>query len=1429
MTTDVRPAPVRQLGGALLLLCAWTAFAGVAAADTLVVITSEASAPEFAAAADRLQAGGTPHRLRFLSTAQVARATDTELSALFQAADALILAAVFGDDAARVLERLRVHAPPTVVPLHGDAALLTFARVRGVPAFVGLRPDAAADALRQLCERPTPRAQAGAALSPEAFLARARRYRAGRGVLDLSHLLAFVLSPAGERDAVPAPGPAQPVRFLVPDAPAFGRATSLAQLTGDVVALFDYAQADQAGDRDTHKALCEQLAQHGLGCVSVLAGWGEPSIEALDQLAQAAQRPGLSLRALVLFQDFVVGGGAGAKRAEAALARLDVPLFKAIRMAERDVDGWRLSEDGLPDDSVHYRLAMPELQGVGQPFVVAAAGPAQTHAGTGLELRLRMPIADELAALARRIAAFRRLATTPNADKRVAIVYYNHPPGRHNIGADNLDVPRSLLSILRRLRADGYDTGPLPKDEQALLALLQARGVNLPEDQRALARMAERVARVSAADYQRYFDRLPDSARRRLSDGPLGGLLATVETGLSAGADAALAARVERVLGDVRHCIEGAVHPERDRALALLDQLADHYQAARSGSRDALARAAAATTALRATGIEGLSGWGPPPGRVMTHAGDLLVPGITFGKVFIGPQPPRGWELNEELLHANLAFPPPHQYLAFYEYLRSQHRADAVVHLGRHSTYEFLPGRRTGLGAEDFPRIVLGDLPSLYIYIVDGVGEGIQAKRRGQAVIIDHLTPSLSTTPLYDELLSLRQLVESYEAGAGVEGHAGARALSEIRATVERLHLRAELEASMRPELDARGIGYDEVDGELLVHEVGHYLTKLQERFMPHGLHVFGQPWDKPAVDRMLVSMAGPGKRPSAAERVALSGSPAREAEALLSALSGRFVGPGPGNDPVRTPEVLPTGRNFHALDASLLPTRLGYKLGAELAARARASAQDAQESEAIVLWASDTVRDEGAMIAFGMDMLGVSPEWNSRGIVQGLQRLPLADGRLRRDTTFVSSGLFRDLYGHLIDWLDRAVLVALDGSARTIARDHPELAAALSAAMAPIASERDPGDEALSDNCVAARWVEDARALLAQGMPAELAGVQAAARIFGDAPGTYGAGINRLAERSGAWHSRAELADTYVDRIGHAYGGGRAGQPLHAAFKRRLSRTARTYLGRASHLYGVLDNNDVFDYLGGLGMAVEAERGAPPSESVVQHADPDATGIEALPAALLSELRGRHLNPGYLQPLMAHGYAGARTMGSAFVENLWGWQVTSPHIVKSWVWDEVKAVYLDDKHGIGLSEFLSEGPNVHVKTNMQAVLLVAAHKGFWDARPEELQALSEAFARAVVEHGLPGSGHTRPDHPVMADIAGRLSPALAESFEAALEAAKGQSTRALVSELSVAEAPAQSPHDTTDAGGPQALWAMTAAGLLLFGGFFYERNRRRS
>ncbi len=1324
---------------------------------TLFGVVSERSAPSLAAGADLFAQQYGSDELVLRTPDQLASLSDAELTALWQGADVVLLAAVFGDDIVPRLERLLDSDAPDadILVVNSDRRLVTRSRLSGRAVFAGL----AADDIDTLHANPEPGQDPAAHLQTlssrfpdQARWLQGQAYWEGRGSQNLAALLGWLLD-----HNVPGPQPQPPLRYY-----QNGGVVDQPELAEDqpLIAVLDLDSGDEAGNRALLDAICRELAARELQCLGLLARWGAASRAALEALEAYP-----ALAGIISLQDFVIGGGGEREAATAALERLDVPLFKGMRLMDRTAAQWRISEDGMPWDSVHYQLAMPELQGASQPLLLAAAGEEQTHPLTGLRLQILQTVDRQVAAMAERAQRWSRLRQLPNREKRVAIIYYNHPPGRHNIGADNLDVPASLWDLLHRLKDDGYDTGESPASEEALLEMIQDRGINLPEDRQVLKAMHGKVERLGAEDYSDYFRTLPEAVQREMVQGPLGYLQAQLRNAVELGEIKLGTALLDRIIGDLHHFLEGVQHPARERALALLTQLETLDRALLAGGSSDWAAADEQVSALVRTDIEGLKGWGPPPGDTMTYEGDILLPGLRFGNIFIGPQPPRGWEVNEELLHANTTIAPTHQYLAFYHWLRDRFKADALVHLGRHSTYEFLPRRRAALGVDDYPLLVAGTVPGIYPYIVDGVGEGIQAKRRGLAVMVDHLTPPLKTTDLYDELLELRQLVESWEAAdAGGDSALQERAMRRIRGKVVTLEMQDELIGTIAEEHGIEGLTYENVDEAMLIHEIGHYLTDLQETFMPHGLHIFGRDWTAEAVDLMLDSMEAPDARG------ALTVSPQAERQALAAALEGRFVRPGKGNDPIRSPDALPTGRNFHALDGGVMPTKLAYELGLELAISARDTSEPGGRS-AVVLWASDTVRDEGAMVAFGMGLMGIKPVWNSRGIVAGLERV----GHERRDVLFTASGLFRDLYPNLLVWLDRASLLALDGATHTIQEQYPDLSKALEGALAPLGELRKPGNETLEDNLVAAHWVADAQAQIEQGVEPARAGREASLRIFGDAPGAYGAGVNRLVERSGAWQDRSEIADAYLQRMGHAYGVDYNGAAAHNSFKQGLATVRNTYLGRASNLYGLIDNNDAFDYLGGLSLAVETLSGNPPQGRVIQHANADDAHIERLDVALLQELRGRYLNPAWLEPLMKHDYAGARTMGSEFMEYLWGWQVTNPDIVKSWVWDEVKKVYLDDSHDLGLDEFLEQGHNVHVKTNMEAILLVAAHKGFWAASDATLDQLADQFARHVVANGLPGSGHTRPDHPMLSWIVPRLDEALREQFRQAREAAQVQ------------------------------------------------------
>lgn len=1317
---------------------------------------------------------------------QVALMSEEELDGFLQSSDVVLFTAVFGD----IVDRLLLKKYPFSqlrLSLQGDRRLLSLNNDLIGNSYANIRDEVLSKDKENLGytnfldkkqkEFPS-----------YAFYLQARAYWDNRGNENISNLFSFLSNPTFEKTSWPKFVELKPIRYFLDanDSKTFFDIDEVSKninSSKDILFVLDNDRADSLNEWKIH----EELAKNSdFQVVSILSSWGEASSHAVQSIESLISKLDKNQAfSIISLQDFVIGAGSSRSEVTDVLEKLNVPVIKGLKVLDLDYLNYSISSEGLPKNSVHYRVSMPELQGIGQVHILAINENFSIDKNTGVNIFNIKILDDEIKNILAKAKKWINLKKKNNHDKKIAIIYYNHPPGRHNIGADNLNIPKSLLKILRELKKEGYDVGELPINDEALLDILQKQGVNLPNDKKALKEMSPLINKVDSKEYASWLKTLPLYIQEEMKYGPLSALHVQIESFLTndiknisnsskTNAYNAIKNYMEKTMDNLHHALDGVRSSSRERAVNLLAQLREEYENILKLSQEekkySFEKMDSLKNAIIDLQIEGIKGWGEAPGNVMVYENKLLFPSVEFGNIILAPQPPRGWELNEELLHANLSFPPTHQYLAFYHYLKDSFKADAIIHVGRHSTYEFLPRKSVGLTANDYPYLMIGEIPSIYPYIVDGVGEGIQAKRRGQAIMIDHLTPPLAITKLYDDLLQIRQLIESAESAT--DNTIRKNAITKIKESIEKANLKDELIKSMDEELKVRGIGFAEVDDEFLLHEVGHYLTHLQEEFMPLGLHTFGQDWNKEAIDTMLSSMSE-NEEISDELKNNLIISPSNELKSLINALNGGYVIAGKGNDPIRTKEALPTGRNFYALDGSLIPSSVGYDIGVKLAQKVRENKnQDIRKKEAIILWASDAVRDEGAMIAFGLDLLGVKPVWNSRGILQGLELLPLDKNRVRRyDVVFTGSGLFRDLYASKLALLDKAVLMALDASSNEIIKKYPALALALNFALEPLGELKKAGNETLESNSVALNWVEEAREILKENpnIEAKKLGNISSIRVFATAPGSYGAGINRLVERSGAWEDRMQIADVYIKRMGYSYSQDNQGTLAKESFERQLKQIENTYLGRASNLYGLMDNNDTFDYLGGLNLAIEKVTGKQPNSFVIDHSNSNNLKITSLETALLGELRGRFLNPQWIKPLMNEGYSGARTMGSEFIEYLWGWQVTSPEIIKDWVWEEVKAVYVDDKLNLKLDEFLSSNHQVQVQSNMLAVMLVAIQKDFWKADEKTQKQLAEKFAKNIIEHGIPGSGHTHANHPIYDFVKSKVDKETALKLEKVL------------------------------------------------------------
>ena len=308
--------------------------------------------------------------------------------------------------------------------------------------------------------------------------------------------------------------------------------------------------------------------------------------------------------------------------------------------------------------------------------------------------------------------------------------------------------------------------------------------------------------------------------------------------------------------------------------------------------------------------------WGDPQAStIMVKDGNLIFPMVKLGNIVLLPEPARGWSDDPMKLYHDPTLYPHHQYIAAYLWLAKTFDADAMVHLGTHATYEWLPGKQAGLAPSDPPEIMVGAIPNIYPYTVDDVGEGIQAKRRGRAVIIDHLTPPMTEADLYNEYATLKVTMGKYELAQGMGSATAEEYLNQIKKSVEELGLLTDL-------------GIDTFD-DAAVEKLDLYLHEMETNSLPHGLHTFGKAYEKEALNDTLKLIVH--QNPNADKKDVkqnLTASATREMDNYIRALNGEYILSGEGNDPVRNLAAIPTGKNFYAFSPDRVPSRAAWEIG---------------------------------------------------------------------------------------------------------------------------------------------------------------------------------------------------------------------------------------------------------------------------------------------------------------------------------------------------------------------------------------------------------------------------------------------------------------------------------------------------------------------
>jgi cobaltochelatase CobN len=996
-----------------------------------------------------------------------------------------------------------------------------------------------------------------------------------------------------------------------------------------------------------------------------------------------------------------------ADEASSALRALDVPVFQAITSGMGRVS-WELSSRGLTPLDTAMNVAIPEFDG----RIITVPLSFKEKEGSAARYE---PVGDRVERIAGIATRFARLKHLPNKQKKIAFVFTNSSSKASQVGnAVGLDAPESLRHILIAMQAEGYGISALPETGTELIHALLDR-CSYDETFLTDEQLRQAIARIPQATYEQWFADLPEEIRKKM-----------------------------------------------------------------------------------------LRQWGPPPGETYVADGAISVAGIDLGNVVVLLQPPRGYGMDPDAIYHQPDLPPTHHYYAVYRWLRDTWGADAIVHVGKHGTLEWLPGKGMGLSENCFPDALLGDMPLFYPFIINDPGEGSQAKRRAHAVVVDHLTPPMTSADTYGELAELTRLVDEYYQVELLDPAKLPLLQRQIWDLIRQTNLDTDLAALLSrdhgdhkhdwdEEMTPEGVpvSLSEMGGKDVAHlieDLDGYLCELGAAQIRNGLHILGQMpegdeltdmlqaltrlpglhtpglpdavgslfgliWGNEAagerlqhVDARLTTLAGrplvtvadareitdelghhllellqrrrydlSGIRDAIHETFGFSvpenhplvsvltsickqlvpalGQTYDEIHHLLHGLSGGYVPPGPSGAPTRgMAHLLPTGRNFYAVDPRALPSAAAWEVGRQLAdevlRRHLRETGTYPERVGISIWGTSAMRTHGDDVAEILALLGVRPVWQAESRrLTGVEVIPLEElGRPRVDVTVRISGFFRDAFPHLIQLMDEAFRVVMQ-------LDEP-------------------------DNFVRQHYLADL--VTPPDVPVEEAEEKAAYRIFGSAPGTYGAGILPLIQEKN-WKTEADFTQAYVNWGGYAYSGNAQGVDARPEFRQQLAGIQVAVHNQDNREHDIFDSDDYLQFHGGMIASIRSLTGQQPKHYFGDSQNPARPVVRDLKEEALRVFRSRVVNPKWLAGIQKHGYKGGLEL-TATVDYLFGYDATAG-ILEDWMYEKVAETYALDPD---MQQFLQEN-NPWALQAISERLLEAAGRDLWkEPNAATLEALQQ-------------------------------------------------------------------------------------------------------
>jgi len=695
--------------------------------------------------------------------------------------------------------------------------------------------------------------------------------------------------------------------------------------------------------------------------------------------------------------------------------------------------------------------------------------------------------------------------------------------------------------------------------------------------------------------------------------------------------------------------------------------------------------------------------WGEPPGNIMVEEDYILIPGIILGNIFLGIQPSRGVHEDPDKVYHDKDLPPHHQYLAYYFFLEKEFKADAIIHFGMHGTLEFTKGKEVGLSSKCYPDILIGNLPHIYYYWIGNTSESTIAKRRSYAICISHASPPMRASGLYERYLLLEDLLNQYEENKDE------KTFELIKETAKELHFLSEDVNKLRSELykiKRRLIPYGLhiMDKKLSSDELVEYLFGVLrvDREFPSILKLIseknGYEWEKIKNSKLVNEIEVQAK--SVLKSIVEHGITSllseeyikfvkdiisrvencSESRGLLDVLEGKYVFPSRGGDPIRDPEVYPSGRAMYGFDPRAIPTiaaqTRGQKAAELLVENYLKKHGKYPESVGVVLWGFETMKTGGDTIATILSLLGVRIKHKKTPWFKELEVIPLEElKRPRIDVVITICGIFRDTFKTHIDLLNRVF----------------EMVAKL--------------DEPPDKNYVRKHFLEYKDELKDFAL----------ARIFGPSPTEYATSVRTLIESS-AWEEEKDLVKSYEDSMNYVYFTGRV-EKNEKAFSNMLRSIDIVTQERDNTEYEVIDLDHYYEFLGGLSRTVQEKKGQKADTLVIDSTEEEVV-VEDLKDSIERAVRTRLLNPVWLEGMLKHDFHGAKKIKDR-LEYLLGFAATTAK-VENWIFEEVvdKLIFNDEMR----KKLFQNNPYATIK--ISELLIEAEKRGYWKTEKEKLTQL---------------------------------------------------------------------------------------------------------